>query len=190
MIDTVRRAGIAMTAPRGARRALAATAAVALIAVAAQVSVPLPATPVPWTLQPLAVLVVAGLLGRGLGTATVVAYLTVGALGLPVFAPGGAPGLLRFAGPTGGYLLAYPVAAVMTAAIVGDAPRFPRAALAAAFGLVVVHLGGLAQLVLLTGTWDAAARLGTLPFLLGDGVKVVIAGLLIARLTAPLRARL
>lgn len=190
MIDTVRRVGSAVAVPRGARRAFAAAAGVALIAVAAQVSVPLPSTPVPWTLQPLAVLVVVALLGRGLGTATVLAYLAVGAAGLPVFTPGGAPGLLRFAGPTGGYLLAYPVAAAVTATIVGEAPRFQRAALAAALGLAVVHLGGIAQLVLLTGEWSAAARVGTLPFLLGDGVKVVIAGLLIARLTGPLRARL
>jgi len=190
MIATLRRAAATLAVPRGARRAFALAAGVALIAVSAQVSIPLPATPVPWTLQPLAVLVVGAVLGTRLGTATVVAYLAAGALGLPLFTPGGAPGVLRFAGPTGGYLLAYPMAAAVAGIVAGGAPRFPRAALAAALGLAVVHVGGLAQLVLLTGDWEAAARLGTLPFLLGDGVKVVIAGLLVARLTAPLRARL
>ena len=190
MIDAVRKVAEALTLPRGARRAFAALAGVALVSVAAQVSIPLPSTPVPWTLQPLAVLVVGGLLGPRLGAAALVAYLGIGALGLPVFTPGGAPGVLRFVGPTGGYLLAYPVAAVVAGAVATGAPRFPRGALAAALGLAVIHVAGVAQLVLLTGDWTAAARLGTVPFLIGDGVKVVIAGLLIARFANPLRARL
>src|SRR5260370_42596656 len=83
-----------------------------LVAAAAQVSIPLPGTPVPMTLQPLAVLLVGGLLGARLGAASMVLYLTLGIAGLPVFTPT-VPllGIARLLGPTGGYLLAYPVAA-------------------------------------------------------------------------------
>jgi biotin transport system substrate-specific component len=190
MSEGVGKVTAARAQPLGARRALAVAAGVAAISVASQISVPLAFTPVPWTLQPLAVLLVGGLLGPRLGPVSVATYLVVGALGLPVFTPGGAVGLLRFAGPTGGYLLAYPVAAMAVGALAGPAPRVGRAAIAAAVGLAVVHLGGLAQLALLTGDWGVATRLGSLPFLVGDGVKIAIAALLVGRFAGPLRARL
>lgn len=83
-----------------------------LVAAAAQVAVPLPGTPVPMTLQPLAVLLVGGLLGARLGALSMILYLAMGIAGLPVFTPT-VPlvGVARLMGPTGGYLLAYPVAA-------------------------------------------------------------------------------
>ena len=81
-----------------------------LVAVAAQVVVPVPFTPVPMTLQPLAVLVVGALLGAAAGASALVLYIALGALGFPVFAAGGS-GVLHLIGPTGGYLLAFPVAA-------------------------------------------------------------------------------
>src|SRR5437773_3864849 len=86
-----------------------------IVALAAQVSVPLPGTPVPMTLQPMAVLLVAGLLGPQLGALSMILYLAMGAAGLPVFTPT-VPlvGVARLFGPTGGYLLAYPVAAWAT----------------------------------------------------------------------------
>src|SRR5256714_6840098 len=93
------------------RRVAAVVLGALVVAAAAQVSVPLPGTPVPLTLQPLAVLVVGGLLGAPLGAASLLLYLALGAAGLPVFTPFGVPGLGRLLGPTGGYLLAYPLAA-------------------------------------------------------------------------------
>src|SRR6266581_3428914 len=102
------------------RRALAVALCTALVAAAAQVAVPLPGTPVPMTLQPLAVLLVGGMLGPGLGAASLILYLVLGALGLPVFTPYGAPGIARLVGPTGGYLLAYPVAAFAVGNLAGD----------------------------------------------------------------------
>src|SRR5438128_12621828 len=93
------------------RRAAAVVLGALLVAAAAQVAIPLPGTPVPMTLQPLAVLLVGGLLGRWLGAASLLFYLALGAAGLPVFTPVGLPGFARLIGPTGGYLLAYPVAA-------------------------------------------------------------------------------
>src|SRR5512146_1264130 len=93
------------------RRTSAVVMGAALVALAAQIAVPLPGTPVPLTLQPLAVLIVGGLLGPWLGASSLLFYLALGAAGLPVFTPIGLPGVARLIGPTGGYLLAYPLAA-------------------------------------------------------------------------------
>ncbi len=172
------------------RRALAVLLGAALVAIAAQIAIPLPGTPVPMTLQPLAVLLVGALLGPGLGAGSMILYLALGAAGLPVFTPYGFPGLARLVGPTGGYLLAYPVAAFAVGKIAGDGRRVARLALAAAAGLVLIHLGGLAQLAILTGSGSGAVRLGTLPFLAGDLVKLVVAVLLLRPTIRPVRARL
>src|SRR3989441_90146 len=114
--------------PLTLRRAGAVILGAALVAVAAQVSIPLPGTPVPLTLQPLAVLLVGGLLGPALGAASMILYLALGAAGLPVFTPYGLPGLARLFGPTGGYLIAYPVAAFAVGKLAGGraAPRGGR----------------------------------------------------------------
>src|SRR5258705_6217673 len=94
------------------RRAAAVVLGALIVAGAAQISIPLPGTPVPMTLQPMAVLLVGGLLGGPLGAMSMILYLAMGAAGLPVFTPT-VPllGAARLFGPTGGYLLAYPIAA-------------------------------------------------------------------------------
>src|SRR3954465_8113509 len=106
---------VALDVPRSAFRvrALAVALGALLVAAAAQVSIPLPGTPVPMTLQPMAVLLVGGLLGARLGARSMILYLAMGAAGLPVFTPSAIllPGVGRLFGATGGYLLAYPVAA-------------------------------------------------------------------------------
>ncbi|HVH68083.1 MAG TPA: biotin transporter BioY [Gemmatimonadales bacterium] len=175
-----------------ARRVLAVIGGAVLVALSAQVAVPLPGTPVPLTLQPLAVLIVGGLLGPELGAASLVTYLAMGAAGLPVFTPSPLlpQGLGRLFGPTGGYLLAYPVAAYGVGRLVGDGRPSARIALAALAGLALIHVGGLVQLALLTGSISQAARLGTLPFLLGDLLKVALALLILKPTVSPLRARL
>ncbi len=181
------------------RRAAAVVLGTALVAAAAQIAIPLPGTPVPMTLQPLAVLIVGGLLGRWLGASSLLLYLALGAAGLPVFTPVGLPGIARLIGPTGGYLLAYPVAAFAVGALTGrgvgageasDVARTVRLALAALAGIALIHLGGLAQLLLLTGSVAGALRLGTLPFLVGDLIKVALAVLVLKPTVSPLRARL
>src|SRR3989442_3588930 len=118
-------------AARAARRALAVLLGAALVAAAAQVSLPLPGTPVPVTLQPLAVLVVGGLLGAPLAAASLLLYLALGAAGLPVFTPFGVPGLGRLLGPTGGYLPAYPLAAFAVGGPAADGRRWSPGAGAA-----------------------------------------------------------
>ncbi len=171
-----------------------------LVAAAAQISIPLPGTPVPMTLQPMAVLLVGGLLGARLGALSMILYLAMGAAGLPVFTPT-VPllGVARLFGPTGGYLLAYPVAAYVVGAIIPplrSAERGPggedwrRVAFGVIAGLVLIHLGGLAQLAILTGNLSAAARFGTWPFLLGDLIKIAVLVPVLAKLTPSIRARL
>jgi len=134
---------------------------------------------------------VGGLLGARRGAASMVLYLALGIAGLRVFTPT-VPllGVARLLGPTGGYLLAYPVAAFAVGAIVREGRTWPRAALGVLAGLVLIHVGGLAQLMILTGSLEGAARLGTLPFLLGDLGKLAVATAVLAKLTPAVRARL
>src|SRR6266404_7875760 len=171
-----------------------------LVALAAQVAVPLPGTPVPMTLQPMAVLLVGGLLGARFGALSLILYLAMGAAGLPVFTPT-VPlfGIARLLGPTGGYLLAYPVAAWVTGWLnqpdggrgVGAQHAAPlRVGMGVLAGLVLIHLGGLAQLAILTGNVSGAARLATWPFLLGDLLKIAVLVPVLTQLTPTIRARL
>jgi len=180
------------------RRAAAVVLGALLVAAAAQVSVPLPGTPVPMTLQPLAVLLVGGLLGAPLGALSMILYLAMGAAGLPVFTPT-VPliGVARLFGPTGGYLLAYPVAAWVVGRFSDpgrqpgvNKPAWARVTVAVVAGLVLIHLGGLAQLAILTGSLSAAARFGTWPFLLGDLLKLAALVPVLTKLTPTIRARL
>src|SRR5256714_6079849 len=104
--------------PRDARLTIAGIAGFSIaLALASQVAIPLPFTPVPITLQPLVVVLAGLMLGPVAGAASMVLYLAAGAAGLPVFAPVGAPGGLRFVGPTGGHLLAHPASALVARAL-------------------------------------------------------------------------
>lgn len=164
---------------RTGRAAIAMGLGAFLVAVSAQTAVPVPFSPVPMTLQPLAVLTVGGLLGGTAGVGALVLYLILGVLGLPVFAGGGS-GPQHLIGLTGGYLLAFPVAAGVTGAVVGRSARSVlRVLLACALGMVLIHVGGVAQLALLGGDPALAFRIGFLPFLTGDLLKVGLAAALI-----------
>jgi biotin transport system substrate-specific component len=176
------------------RRAFAVGLGALLVALAAQVVVPVPFSPVPMTLQPLAVLVVGGLLGAAGGLAALILYLTLGILGLPVFA-GGASGALHLAGPTGGYLLAFPIAAAVTGSLVGRVSQTGKGSLirvlvACALGMVIIHVGGVAQLALLGGDPGLAFRVGFIPFLTGDLLKIGLAVALILLASRKIRALL
>src|SRR5947209_11660917 len=105
------------------RNALLVISASLLVALAAQVSFRVPFSPVPFTLQDLAVLLVGLTLGSRLGAAALALYLTEGALGLPVFSPAAGPsGILHLLGPTGGYLLAYPAVAYLAGLRLSNLP--------------------------------------------------------------------
>src|SRR5439155_3682232 len=112
------------------------------VALAAQAAVPVPFSPVPMTLQPLAVLAVGGLLGATGGVAALTTYLALGIFGLPVFA-GGSAGAVHLVGPTGGYLLAFPLAAGAVGALTGRSTSVLRILLACVAGMVIIHAGGV-----------------------------------------------
>jgi biotin transport system substrate-specific component len=152
-----------------------------LTAVAAQISLPLPFTPVPFTFQPMVVLVGAAALGARLGAASQVLYLALGLAGLPVFAasPALAQGAARLLGPTGGYLLSYPLAAFVAGALAerGFDRSYLRAVVAMTCGLAVIFAGGvfwLAAFVQARGL-SAALAAGFYPFVVPDLVKLLLA---------------
>ena len=147
---------------------------------AAQVSIPLPFTPVPFTFQPMVVLLGAAMLGSRLGAVSQVAYLALGIAGMPVFAasPLLPQGVARLMGPTGGYLMAYPIAAYVVGSLAerGFDRRYLSAVVAMLCGLGIVFGGGVAWLVLgTTSSWSAALAAGLYPFVLADCVKVLVA---------------
>jgi biotin transport system substrate-specific component len=163
---------------RDRRVALVGAAGFAVaLAVASHVAIPVPGTPVPFTLQPV-VVVLAGLwLGPVWGAASMLLYIAAGLAGLPVFAPTlPTVGIARLLGPTGGYILAYPVAAWVTGRVSERWGSFPGRVLAAAAGIAMLHLGGIAQLLALTGSAARALALGSAPFLAFDVLKAVVAG--------------
>jgi biotin transport system substrate-specific component len=158
----------------------------AIVALSAQVVVPVPFSPVPMTLQPLAVLVVGGLLGPGRGAGALALYLALGIVGLPVFAGGGA-GALRLIGPTGGYLLAFPLAAAATGGLLGHRTSVLQVLLACMVGMLIIHLGGAAWLAILGQDAAMAIRIGVLPFLAGDLLKIGLAAAVILTVGPRLR---
>jgi biotin transport system substrate-specific component len=164
---------LAHASPR--TRALGIILAASAMALGAQFALPLPGTPVPFTLQPLVVVLAGLLLGPADAAAAMVAYLLAGMSGLPVWAPMGAPGIARLLGPTGGYLLAAPMAAAVAGRLGAGRTRFDARALAAMAGILVLYLGGLAQLAVLQGSLTVAAWLGVAPFVAADAVKALVA---------------
>lgn len=160
---------------RLATQAVLVVAGSILMAVSSKISVPF--WPVPMTMQTLALFLIAAAYGRNLAVATMLLYLAEGAIGLPVFAKGG--GLAYLAGPTAGYLLAYPVAA----AVVGWAAdrgydRNPfRLFGAMLVGEIVILSLGAAWLGYLFGL-DKALAAGVGPFVVVDLVKIALASAL------------
>ena len=149
--------------------------AVALIIAGAYLMVPIPGSPVPVVLQNLFVVVAGMVLGPLKGTAAVAIYLAMGALGLPVLS-GGSGGIAHFAGPTGGYLIGFLAATLLSGVIARGRPTMWRDACAAIAGMVVIYILGVPWLkTVLDLSWPGAAAAGLFPFLFGDAVKVFAA---------------
>lgn len=179
------------SALRAKRRAIAQTTMAALFAAltaaGAFVSIPLPFSPVPVTLQNLFALLSGLILGPLLGGAAGGLFLVAGALGAPVFA-GAAGGFAHFFGPTGGFLLGYLLAA-LTAGFIAGRPRVNRRTsplriiLAVLAGFLVVYVPGIIRLKMVLDTdWGNALILGFVPFLIGDILKGIAAVLIAPRL--------
>jgi biotin transport system substrate-specific component len=155
----------------------------ALTAAAAQVSVHVPFTPVPFTLQPMVVLIGAAVLGPRLGALSQALYLLLGVAGLPVFAasPILPQGAARLMGPTGGYLLAYPLAAYVTGWLAsrGFDRRYLTSIVAMLAGLATLFGGGVLWLAYVAPGQPiglrAALAAGLYPFIVADLIKVAFA---------------
>lgn len=161
----------------------------AATAVAAQVRIPLPFTPVPITAQTAVVLLSGAVLGGAWGAAAMGIYLLAGAVGGPVFA-GGEAGLSVLLGPTGGYLLAFLLAPLLVAPAVAPRSGFVRVLLVMLAVSGVILLWGMLQLALaLDLPLERAFVLGVAPFLIGDLVKVAAAAAAL-RATRGLASRL
>ncbi|HEY0144493.1 MAG TPA: biotin transporter BioY [Thermoanaerobaculia bacterium] len=151
----------------------------ALIAIAAQVAIPLPFTPVPLTLQPLAVIFIGVALGSTRGAAAAALYLLEGFAGLPVFSQGHG-GAMWLLGATAGYLYSYPFAAWLAGFVSerGWGSNVVRSLSGMLAALAVIYAGGFAWLALLTDARTAFAG-GVAPFVLADVVKVAIGAALL-----------
>jgi biotin transport system substrate-specific component len=160
-----------------ARQTAIVIAASLFVALCARVTVPLPFTPVPLTLGNFAVLAVGLTLGARRGFAALVFYLAEGAMGLPVFTPsplGG--GIAQILGPTGGFLMAYPVVAFVAGWIYEKSSRkFVWAAIGGALGEIVLFAGGLGWLFVLTHSVSQTVKWGLYWFLFAEVIKILLA---------------
>jgi biotin transport system substrate-specific component len=184
--------GAASSAARTSVRAGSVLFLTALTAAAAQISVHIPFTPVPLTLQPMIVLVGAAALGPLLGALSQILYLMLGVAGLPVFAasPILPQGLGRLLGPTGGYLLAYPLAAYATGWLAerGFDRRYLTSVVAMLAGLCTLFAAGVLWLAFFAQSGAGAVGLesalatGLYPFVVPDLAKLAFASLILPSL--------
>jgi biotin transport system substrate-specific component len=159
---------------------------VAVTAASAQFTITLPFTAVPITFAHIAALLIAAVLGSRLGALTQVLYVALGATGAAVFAPSATlpPGLLRLVGPTGGYLMAYPLAAFVAGWLAerGWDRRYLSSAAAMLTGLAIIYLGGVSWLtVAFTHSIAMAITLGLVQFVVLDVLKIAAAALVLPR---------
>jgi len=168
----------AVLAPLDLARSVILVVAFSLLtALAAQIVIPLPWTPVPITGQTFAVLLTGALLGSRLGALAMIAYLIEGASGLPFFRGGSGGAHYLLFSPTAGYLLAYPVAAFITGLLAerGWDKRYLTVATAMGIGSLLILCGGWAWLSLFFRTPTEAFAAGVAPFIIGDIIKIALA---------------
>jgi biotin transport system substrate-specific component len=159
-----------------AQQAVIVVGASLFVALCARVFFPLRFTPVPLTLQNFAVLLVGLALGGWRGFAALLLYLAEGVAGMPVFSPTGPGGLAQLLGPTGGFLLAYPVAAGLAGWIVERGKiSFGRAAVAGVLAETVLFAGGIGWLAILTHSFAQAVKFGLYFFIFAEVIKVMMA---------------
>jgi biotin transport system substrate-specific component len=157
-----------------------AVSASALVGLCAHISLPLPFTPVPLTLQNFAVILIGMVLGPTLGFSAMVLYLAEGALGMPVFTPQGPAGIAHLLGPSAGYLFSYPLAAA-AAGFAGhlarrNTTRFAAAIISAVAATVLIFTLGTSWLAyLLHLSAPASWHLAIEPFLFGEIAKIIAA---------------
>jgi biotin transport system substrate-specific component len=167
--------------PRALTDALLVLGGAGFVALAAQVSIDLPFTPVPITAQTFAVLLVGASLGALLGLASLGLYIFVGALGAPIYADG-RHGWDVLTGPTGGYIIGFALAAFLVGALAQRRwdRRFSSAVAAMLTGNVVIYLVGLPWLAeKIDAGLETTLEQGLYPFVVGDLLKLYLAGALL-----------
>jgi biotin transport system substrate-specific component len=179
MIDAFGSATQMALIPRIIREIVLVVTGSILIAFAAQFYFPLPFSPVPITGQTFAVLLLAALYGHNRGGLTILTYLILGIAGRPVFASG-TFGIATIIGPTGGYLVGFLPAAYIVGFLSkrGWDRKVWTTATSMIIGNVVIYLVGTTWLSRFVG-WDNVLQTGLIPFLIGDGAKIVLATLLL-----------
>lgn len=176
-----------LSAPRergweAARQVALVVGASLFVAVCARITIPLPFTPVPLTVQNFGVLLVGLLLGSRRGFAALALYLAEGAMGLPVFNPLGPGGLAQIFGVTGGFLLVYPLVAGLAGFIFEQGKKtFVRAALAGLLAECLLFISGLSWLYFWTHSLAKAAYFGLYWFLAAEVIKVLFAAAIAVR---------
>ena len=159
-----------------AKQAAIVIGASLVVALCARVTVPLPFTPVPLTLQNFGVVLVGLLLGSRRGFAALAVYLMEGAAGLPVFSPVGPGGIAQIVGPTGGFLMAYPLVAFTAGWIYEHTSRrFGWAALSGFAAECALFAGGLGWLAYWTHSVSLAVRYGLYWFVFAEVIKILLA---------------
>jgi biotin transport system substrate-specific component len=152
------------------------------VALCAHVSIPLPFTPVPLTMQNFGVLTVGLILGRRRGFAALAVYLAEGVAGLPVFSPHGPGGILQLMGPTGGYLIAYPFVAGLAGWVLEKGTlTFLRAAIAGVLAEILLFASGISWLALIFHSFSLAVRYGLYWFVFAEIIKVMFAAAIAVR---------
>jgi biotin transport system substrate-specific component len=153
------------------------------VALCARITIPLPFTPVPLTVQNFGVLLVGLLLGSKRGFAALTLYLAEGAIGMPVFSPVGVGGIAQlFHGATGGFLLTYPLVAWLAGYVMEHGRKtFARAAVGGLLGEIALFTGGLTWLAVLTHSVTQAFRWGLYWFVFAEVIKVMMAAGIAAR---------
>lgn len=181
-----------------AKEAAVVMGASLFVALCARVTVPLPFTPVPLTLQNFGVLAVALAFGSRRGFAALALYVAEGAVGLPVFNAAGPGGIAQILGATGGFLMAYPFVALVTGWIYertsspqnAQTRRVPRtpasrgfgwAVLACLAGEILLFAGGLAWLFVLTHSLAQTIRWGLYWFVFAEVIKIMLAAAVAGR---------
>jgi biotin transport system substrate-specific component len=172
-------------------RIFALLASICLLTLGAYIRIPLPFTPVPVTLQTFFVIFISAALGQKYGLAAIAGYISLGAVGLPVF-QGYGSGILHILGPTGGYLTGFAVCAFLTGYIfdkLGKSAGFGKILFTMFLGEITIYLSGVLWLcVILKANLYHALFLGVIPFLPGEAFKLTTASVLYFKTNAKIRS--
>ena len=152
------------------------------MALCAHVSIPLVFSPVPITLQPFGVLLIGMLMGSRAGSAALVLYLLEGAAGMPVFSPAGPGGILQLMGPTGGFLMASPLAAFLAGKVFESRKNMSGALLGSMAAEIALFTIGAAWFIAVMRVGFAQAFImAVLPYIPGEVLKVAAASAIATR---------